>query len=103
MKTLEYLDAAKEKLHLPSDYALAKKLEVTKETVSQLRAGKMAISEGLAEKIAGILQVSPIEVLVARNADKAKSPEIQAAWESLLEKISKGFEGLIPRFHPRWS
>jgi len=101
MKTLEYLDATKARLGLPSDYALAKRLEVTKETVSQLRSGKMQISDAMARKISEILGVSPIEVLIAKNAEKAKDPEIQAGWNALLEKISKGFELLLSGAGPR--
>lgn len=96
MKTTEYLDAARVKLNLPSDYALAKHLGVSKETVSQVRIGKMHLSEGLAVKIADILGRDRLELLAVSNMERAKTPEGVAVWAELLQRISQGFLSLLP-------
>lgn len=95
MNTLEYLDAAKAKLNLTSDYGLAKALGVTKETVSQLRRRRMHMSEGIALKVAAILEIDPVEVFISCSAERAQLPEAEAVWKGLLEKISHSFEVLI--------
>jgi hypothetical protein len=101
MKTQEYLDAVKAKLELPSDYALAKRLEVTSSAISAFRVGKAHLGDDTALKVAEILGRDPIEVIAAAHAERAKNPEVQQVWEQLLEKISKGFEVLISCANPR--
>ena len=43
MKTVEYLDAIKAKLLLPSDYAIAKTLGVTYQSIQAYRSGRSAM------------------------------------------------------------
>jgi transcriptional regulator with XRE-family HTH domain len=101
MKTQDYLDAAKVKLHVQSDYALAKALGISREYISQFRLGKRPLSDEISIKLAKILQISPLAPIALANAERAKNPEIQAAWNALLEKISTGFNALISAAKPR--
>jgi plasmid maintenance system antidote protein VapI len=101
MKTQDYLDAAKQKLHVQSDYALAKSLETSREYISQLRLGKRPMSDEVALKLATVLGINPIQTLAQCQAERSKNPEIQAAWASLLEKISMGFSALMSAAKPR--
>jgi transcriptional regulator with XRE-family HTH domain len=101
MKTPEYLDRTKAKLGLPSDYALAKYLGVSREYISQFRRGKMFLGDEMKLRLAEILEIPPFELFAAVEADRAKSAPVQAVWNSLLEKISTSFEVLISAAKPR--
>lgn len=94
MKTSDYLDAARTKLGLPSDYALAKHLGITREYVSQFRLAKRPLSDEVAIKIADILGKDRLELLAVSNLERAKTPEAEAVWAGLLQKISQGFLSL---------
>lgn len=101
MKTQDFLDRTKQKLGIESDYALAKELGISREYLSQFRVGKRAISDEVALKVAKILGISPVQILAVAQAERAKNPEIQAAWNGLLEKISMGFNVLTLGANPR--
>ncbi|WP_079214972.1 helix-turn-helix domain-containing protein [Herbaspirillum robiniae] len=101
MKTPEYLDSVKRKLDLPSDYALAKALGVTRGAVSSLQLGKTSMSDEMCLKVAEYLGISSGRVLIDMHMERSKAPEVKAAWAGLVEKISASFESLIPRANPR--
>ncbi|ADJ63855.1 phage protein [Herbaspirillum seropedicae SmR1] len=101
MNTLEYLDEAKNRLGLPSDYALAKALKVSQPTISGYRAGRSRIDDDVALKLANLIGRDPLEVIATANIERAKTPEMKALWMGLLEKISKSFDTLMPRRSPR--
>ncbi len=91
MRTPEYLDLAREKLSLPSDYALQKPLGVTKQLISRYRTGKETLSDNIAMKIAFLTGLRAERVLIDAQIEKAKTPEERQAWESIMEKISASF------------
>ena len=93
--TADYLDAVKEKLHLPSDYALAKYWEVSKQDISEYRSGKRTLGDDRAIAVARILGINPAEPLICSHAERAKSIEAKQVWAGLMEKISLGFESLL--------
>lgn len=76
MKTIvDYLDEAKEKTG--SDYKTAQVLDVTRQYVSKMRAGK-GVSNEAAVKLAGILSIDPMEIIAAAEANK--HPEKADFW-----------------------
>lgn len=101
MNTQDYLNAVREKLQLPSDYALQTPLGLTKQQLSRYRTGKDSLSDDLAIRVAAILEKPAYEVFVDMHVEKAKSPEARASWTALMEKISKSFKDLLPGFGPR--
>jgi plasmid maintenance system antidote protein VapI len=101
MNTLEYLDEAKSKLGLPSDYALSKALGLTTSAISNYRAGRSRIDDDVALKLANLTGRNPFEVIAAANLERAKSPEMKALWASLMTKIAKSFDALMSRPIPR--
>jgi len=101
--TAEYLDAVKEALHLPSDYALAKYWNVSKQDISEYRKGKRTLGEERAIEVAKIIGANPAELLLASHFERAKSDQAREVWGGLLEKISMGFETLLLVTSPRWS
>lgn len=98
MKTLEYLAACKKRLGIESDYALAKALGVAQSSVSNYRIGRSRIDDEVALTIAEILQVNPMQVIAAANAERAKTPEQKARWTGLMEKFSGSFLNLLSQW-----
>lgn len=95
MNTLEYLAACKARLGIESDYALAKALGVTQQAVSSYRAGNSKINDDVALRVAEILQLHPLQVIAAANAERAKTDEQKARWMGVMEKFSTSFRNLL--------
>ncbi len=91
MSTLQYIAAAKSRLGIESDYALAKKLNVTRSYVSKIQSGNMVVSDKTACQLAEILDINPARVVIAAHAERETDPKMQAVWAGLLSKISEGF------------
>jgi ribosome-binding protein aMBF1 (putative translation factor) len=92
--TVDYLDEAKRRLGLESDYALSKHLDIRQSTISGYRAGRSHFDETIALKIAQACNVDPMEVIASAAYERAKSDEARAILAGLLEKISTGFRWL---------
>lgn len=101
--TVDYLDAIKRKQGLPSDYALAKALGITRESVSGLRKGASGMGIETALKAGEILGIDGHTIYAAGQIERAKKPEVRDFWMAVSEKFSMGFDYLIPRVHPRWA
>ncbi|WP_438392346.1 Cro/Cl family transcriptional regulator [Caballeronia sp. DA-9] len=79
--TVDYLDAVKKRLNLPSDYAIAKALHVTRAAVSSYRVGRTSFDNLTALRVAEILDVQPFEVIAAANVERARDDETRSLWE----------------------
>ncbi len=72
MKTIKhYLDAAKARHKLPSDYALAKKLEVGASHISNYRSGRSHPDDAMAVHLARLLGIGPLEIIAAAHYHRA--------------------------------
>lgn len=100
LKTSEYLDLLRATLHLPSDYALQKPLEVSKAQVSAYRNGKEFFSDAVAVRVAELCGIDAARVLLDSHIERSKTPEIRAAWMELAEKISASFTNLLLGYGP---
>jgi transcriptional regulator with XRE-family HTH domain len=85
--TAAVLDALRARLNLPSDYALAPVLGVSRSQMSAWRNGKSPMSDRIAEQIGELLGRSPAYVLACVEADRSKSPKIRAAWAEAAEAL----------------
>lgn len=101
--TLEYIDAVKIKLDLPSDYAVAKALCVTRAAVSSYRNGRTYLDDLTAVRVAEILEINPMEVIAAANSERAKSEDARRVWSGLWDRFAVNFEGLLNLSGQRWS
>lgn len=101
MNTIEYLQAVKTRLDITSDYALAARLGITRSAVSKLQQGGVSFSDDVALTIADILNVHPLQVIAAANAERAKTPEQRARWSGVMEKFSLSFNLLLLGASPR--
>lgn len=92
MQTTEYLSAAKARLGIESDYALAVELGVTRSAVSIFQNHKGVFGDDVALRVAEILGRNPLEVIAAANAERARTPEMRARWLAVMEKFSASFK-----------
>jgi transcriptional regulator with XRE-family HTH domain len=84
MKPNDYLDAAKKKLNLQSDYSLAHVMKVPKQYVQEIRKGKRAVPLSAAYWLAITLEIDPAELVADLEAQREKNPERKAFWKSFL-------------------
>jgi plasmid maintenance system antidote protein VapI/uncharacterized protein YceK len=89
MKTTSYLDAARAKLGLPSDYALARHLGVPKETISNYRSGRRAFSNDIAARLAEILELDPLQVIADAELERATHPQKKELWQRIAATFGK--------------
>ncbi|MBD1410261.1 DUF3693 domain-containing protein [Burkholderia contaminans] len=101
--TAQWLDALKERLGLPSDYAVAKALGVTRGAVSHYRTGRSAFDDVTAVRAAELLGMDPAVMLASVQYERAKNEDVREAWASLLEKFSEGFRTLVLRANACWA
>jgi hypothetical protein len=92
--TLHFLDAVKARHELPSDYALAPLLGITRSEVSRLRNRKNYLGDSTAIKVAELLEIDSGIVIAAVHAERAKSDAERTAWASIFEKLG-GLAALV--------
>ncbi len=85
--TVEFLDAVKAKNGGISDYALAKVLGVTQQTVSRYRTKKDYLGDAMAIRVAELLEIDSAFVLACSHAERAKGEAEKAAWVAMVEKL----------------
>lgn len=95
MNTRDYMELAKKVSKIPSDYALAQRLGITRQAISRFQTGNFAMSDEVAMKIAQLCGKNPVFVLADVHAEREKNPEIRAVWLGMIEKLSAGFNLLL--------
>lgn len=80
---------------------IAKELGLSSQRLYQLFDEGGTYSDETAFRVAQVLDLNPAEVMASAQAERAKSPEVQAVWKGILEKISEGFEFLTSCANPR--
>ena len=101
MKTNEYIDAVKAKLALPSDYAAAKTLGVSHQSVMQYRNGRSAMGVETCMKVGEILGIDGHKVYADGQIERAKSAAQATFWADISEKFSESFLNLLSGCSPR--
>ena len=97
MKTADYCAAAKQKLTLASDYALAKALGVTRASVSLLINGRSVMSNTTAARIAEILEL-PLQRVIA-DAELERGSDLEL-WKRLREAAAIRDSEELPSWTP---
>lgn len=85
--TIFYIDEAKKKLGIESDYGLAKELGLSRAAVSLWRNGKGSMDDYAATRIAEIIGVNPLIVIAAVNVEKEKTEERKEYWKNFYERL----------------
>jgi predicted transcriptional regulator len=101
MKTTnEWLDQAKRKRGLASDYMLAKSLGVQTSVISHYRARRRFLDAMMAAKVAELAGVDPIQVIASAEAERAKSQDVINFWKRLAACVviaaGTGAAGAVP-------
>lgn len=81
MKATEYLDAVKAELRVESDYALAKRLHVRPQAISNYRVGRSVFDNAMAARVAKILKIDLDEVIIDMELERANSPAEREFWK----------------------
>ena len=88
MKTAQYLDAAKKKLGIESDYALAPHLDLTKQAISKIRNRPLVMSNTTAARIAVILGLDPMKVIADCELERGSNDEL---WRRIAKRVAVVF------------
>jgi transcriptional regulator with XRE-family HTH domain len=84
MKASEWIDRVKSAKGLPSDYAVAKLLNVHRNTISNYRQHTPTLDEEMAVKVANALGINPAGVLIDQVAERTKD----AITRSTLSRVA---------------
>lgn len=86
MKPSAYLDAVKAQLNIESDYALAKRLEVTRGQIVSMRNRSRPIAIATAFKIAIALELDPAQVVADLEEQREKNEKRRDFWRGFLSR-----------------
>lgn len=87
MTPSEYLDAAKQRLNIESDYELAKRLEIPRQYVSAYRKGA-SIDNLTAFKLAITLEMDPATVLADLESQREKDEKKRGFWTGFMRRAA---------------
>lgn len=96
--TIAFLNAVKARYDAPSDYAAAKILGVTHQTVSKWRVGKDFIGDSTALTVARLLEIDPAYVIACAHAERAKKADERAVWVTIMERLGGAAAALLLAF-----
>jgi anti-sigma-K factor RskA len=88
MKPADYLDAAKARLNIESDYELAKRLEVRNGAISEMRSGSRHVPLDVAYKLAITIELDPALVVADLESQREKNPKRQGFWTGFLSRAA---------------
>lgn len=88
MTPTEYLDAAKEKMGLSSDYELAKRLGIPNANLPGMRRGERNIPLDVAFKLAITLELDPAQVVADLEAQREKNPKRREFWSGFIQRAA---------------
>lgn len=88
--TNQLLDAIKARYGLPSDYALAAKVGITRSGISGYRHGRTKLGDEQALKVAELLELDEGYVLACMEAERTHSEAARRAWEKLATRLKSG-------------
>jgi len=89
--TIDFLDAIKARFGGLSDYAAAKKIGVTRSAVSCYRNKKSSFDVLTAVRVAELLEIDPAIVVTSAHAERARTPEERATWESITRRLERDY------------
>lgn len=87
MKAHEWIDRLKVAKGLPSDYAAAKVLDVTRAAISNYRSRSSTLDDETAYKLANAMEINPLLVLADQVAERVKDDTVQSVWRVELKKL----------------
>lgn len=83
----ELIAAAKAGASIPSNYKLARALDVPEKTVQRWNAGHTLPRDDNAAKLAELAKLDPGVVLASVRALRAESPHMKGVWSSIADRL----------------
>ncbi len=84
----EYLDAAKAKMGVESDYELAKRLESNRGNINEIRAGKRGVPVEMAFRLAITLELDPATVVADLESQREKNGKSREFWTGFIRRAA---------------
>ena len=81
MKSTEWLEEAKKKLKIESDYKLAKIIGIGNAAIANIRKRESGLDNYAASRLEDILELEPMTIIIDMEIQKAKSEEKKKYWE----------------------
>lgn len=88
MKPAEYLDAAKARLNIQSDYELAKRFAVGRSVISMVRNGERSVPLDVAFRVAIVLELDPAQVVADLEGQQKKNPTKRDFWTGFISRAA---------------
>jgi len=89
MNPSEYLDATKARIGIESDYELAKRLEMDRQSIPAIRRGERHLALDVAYRIAITLELDPAQVVADLEGQREKNAKRAAFWRSFTLRAQK--------------
>lgn len=90
MNTIELIDAVRTAKNLPSDYAAAPLLGVTRAQMSKYRTGKGDMGDETVRRAAQLIGADPGVLMAEMHAERSKDEETRALWRNVAERLQRG-------------
>lgn len=88
MKAADWIDKVKAERGWDSDYRAAKELGITRNAISNFRAGRnQSMDEGTALKVAQALGVDPAAVIIDQVAERSKDAGLSTALHRVAKQL----------------
>jgi len=88
MKTsYDWIQAVKPALAVSSDYAIADKLGVSRQFISNVKKGRSHLTKVMAEQVAEALNIEFAEVWLTIEAEKEKDAKIRTSYQHILDRL----------------
>lgn len=84
MDVNKYLDEAKARIEPPSDYALARELDIEPSAISNYRHGRSKPDNDVLIGLAEILKIDALKLIAEFSRERAKKKREKKFWERLL-------------------
>ena len=85
--TAEYLDDAKTKLNVSSDYALAKALDISRQAISNYRHNQRVFDNFTCMKIAQATEISMATIIADMEMQRETDEKRREAWENYMKRL----------------
>lgn len=86
MTPSEYLDAAKRRMAIESDYELAKRLGISRSWIPSMRSGVRNVPLDVAFKLAITLALDPAEVVADLEQQREKNEKRREFWTGFMSR-----------------
>jgi len=81
------LDRIKSQYRLPSDYAIAKLLGLTKGAIYNYRKNRSNFDDGAAYRAANLVKINPVELVASLHKERASCDDEYQVWSKIAKEV----------------